>query len=88
MLHDLARLYPAQRLLDECERREMPIDAFERAHPIVLHARLGAEIARERFGIDDEAVLSPIRKHTTAAARMSRSILADSLYAGMTIERS
>jgi predicted HD superfamily hydrolase involved in NAD metabolism len=72
MLHDLARLYPAQRLLDECERREMPIDAFERAHPIVLHARLGAEIARERFGIDDEAVLSPIRKHTTAAARMSR----------------
>lgn len=72
MLHDLARLYSAQRLLDECERREMPVDAFERAHPIVLHARLGAELARERFGIDDEAVLSPIRKHTVAAADMSR----------------
>lgn len=72
MLHDLARLYSAQRLTEECERREMPIDAFERAHPIVLHARLGAEIARERFGIDDEAVLSAIRKHTVAAADMSR----------------
>jgi len=72
MLHDLARLYSAQRLVEECDRREMPIDAFERAHPIVLHARLGAEIARERFGVDDEAVLSAIRKHTVAAARMSR----------------
>ena len=51
MLHDLARLYSAERLIEECERRGMPIDAFERAHPIVLHARLGAEIARERFGV-------------------------------------
>ncbi|BDE05004.1 hypothetical protein WPS_02800 [Vulcanimicrobium alpinum] len=71
MLHDLARLYSADRLLRECERRGMPIDAFERANPIVLHARLGAELAREQFGIDDEAVLSAIRKHTVAAEVMS-----------------
>ena len=50
----------------------MPIDAFERAHPIVLHARLGAELARECYGVEDEAVLSAIRKHTVAAADMSR----------------
>jgi predicted HD superfamily hydrolase involved in NAD metabolism len=50
----------------------MPIDAFERRHPIVLHARLGAEIAQERFGIGDPAVLSAIRNHTVAAAGMSR----------------
>ena len=72
MLHDYARLYPAERLVDECERRAMPIDAFERAHPIVLHARLGAELVRERLGVDDEAVLSAIRKHTVAAPLMSR----------------
>jgi len=71
MLHDLARLYSAERLLRECAERGMPIDAFERAHPIVLHARLGAELARERFGVDDEGVLSAIRKHTLADAVMS-----------------
>jgi predicted HD superfamily hydrolase involved in NAD metabolism len=71
MLHDLARLYPDERLLRECSERTLPIDAFERANPIVLHARLGAEIARERFGVDDEAVLSAIRKHTLADAVMS-----------------
>jgi predicted HD superfamily hydrolase involved in NAD metabolism len=71
MLHDLARLYSGARLLDECARREMPIDAFERANPVVLHARLGAELARERFGVEDSAVLSAIRKHTLADPQMS-----------------
>jgi len=71
MLHDLARLYPAERLVAECEARGMPIDAFEREHPVVLHARLGAAIARESFGVDDPQVLSAIEKHTTAAAEMS-----------------
>lgn len=70
MLHDLARLYSAERLIAECEARAMSIDAFERAHPIVLHARLGAAIARESFGIRDAAVLSAIEKHTLGAAAM------------------
>jgi predicted HD superfamily hydrolase involved in NAD metabolism len=72
MLHDLARLYSAERLVSECEARGLAIDAFERETPIVLHARLGAELAREEFGITDEAVLSAIAKHTVAAPVMSR----------------
>jgi len=71
LLHDLARLYSADRLLRELAERGLAIDAFERANPVVLHARLGAELARERFGVDDEAVLSAIRKHTLAGAVMS-----------------
>lgn len=71
LLHDLARLYPAERLLHECAARGMAIDDFERANPIVLHARLGAELARERFGIADGDVRSAIAKHTVAAGEMS-----------------
>jgi predicted HD superfamily hydrolase involved in NAD metabolism len=71
LFHDLARLYPMERLLRECEERAMPIDDFERANPIVLHARLGAELARDDFGVTDEAILSAIRKHTVAGATMS-----------------
>jgi len=70
LLHDLARLYSADRLVGECAARDMPIDDFERANPIVLHARLGAELARELFGVEDPAVLSAIAKHTVAAADM------------------
>ena len=71
LLHDLARLYPPDRLLRECAERGLPVDAFARAHPVVLHAHLGAELARERFGTDDPEVLSAIRKHTLADAVMS-----------------
>jgi predicted HD superfamily hydrolase involved in NAD metabolism len=71
LLHDLARLYPAERLLRECAERGMAIDDFERANPIVLHARLSAELAHDRFGVDDEGILSAIRKHTVADVVMS-----------------
>jgi predicted HD superfamily hydrolase involved in NAD metabolism len=64
-------LFSPERLLAECEDRKMRIDAFERANPTVLHARLGAELAREEFGVSDEAVLSAIRKHTLASGTMS-----------------
>ncbi|MDQ2865862.1 MAG: bis(5'-nucleosyl)-tetraphosphatase (symmetrical) YqeK [Candidatus Eremiobacteraeota bacterium] len=71
MLHDLARLYSMERLISECEMRQMTIDSFERANPIVLHARLGALLAQETFGVHDPAVLSAIEKHTVGAAAMS-----------------
>jgi predicted HD superfamily hydrolase involved in NAD metabolism len=71
LLHDLARLYPASRLLAECAARRLPIDAFEREHPIVLHAKLGAELAREMFGVTDVAIRSAIAKHTVAGPQMS-----------------
>jgi predicted HD superfamily hydrolase involved in NAD metabolism len=83
MLHDLARLYSAERLLRECADRHMTIDDFERDHPVVLHARLGAELARERYGVTDDAILSAIRTHTLGAPAMTRLdavvYLADSL---------
>ncbi len=86
LLHDVARLYSADRLLRECADRGLPIDEFERANPIVLHARLGAELAREEFAITDDAILTAIRKHTVAAEQMSRLdtivFLADGLEPG------
>ena len=71
LYHDLARLYTSERLIAECSARGMTIDAFERANPIVLHARLGAELAREQFAVRDEAILSAIRNHTVAAETMT-----------------
>ncbi len=71
MLHDLARLYTADRLVGECRARNIAIDAFEAAHPIVLHAPLSAALADELFGIGDPEIASAIARHTLAAAAMS-----------------
>ena len=86
LLHDLARLYAPERLLAECAQRRLTIDAFECANPVVLHAPLSAELAREMFGVDDEAILSAIRLHTLGGPRMSSLdailFLADALEPG------
>ncbi|MBV8727774.1 MAG: bis(5'-nucleosyl)-tetraphosphatase (symmetrical) YqeK, partial [Candidatus Eremiobacteraeota bacterium] len=71
MLHDLARLYSEDRLLEECARRSMTVDEYERKHPLVLHARVSAALASEMFGIEDPVILSAIRKHTLGDAEMS-----------------
>jgi predicted HD superfamily hydrolase involved in NAD metabolism len=71
MLHDLARLYSPERLLAECEARGFTIEPVERKRPVLLHARLGAALARELFGVEDDEVLSAIEKHTTGADEMS-----------------
>lgn len=71
MLHDLARLWPKQKLLHECERRRLDVDGFERRNPIVLHARVSAELARENFGVQDAEILEAIRLHTLGAPDMS-----------------
>jgi predicted HD superfamily hydrolase involved in NAD metabolism len=86
LLHDVARLWSADDLLGECVRRGMELDEFELANPIVLHAPLGAEIARESYGIRDERVLDAIRLHTLGAPAMAPLAqivyLADSLEPG------
>ena len=88
LLHDLARLYAPDELVREAQARGFTIAAHERAHPMLLHARLGAAIAREQFGVEDAEVLSAIEKHTTAAGAMSPLdcvvYLADSLEPGRT----
>ena len=71
MLHDLARLYSADRLLRECRERGVTIDRYAAQHPIVLHAPLGAELARTEFGVTDSAILCAIAKHTLGDAQMT-----------------
>ncbi|HTX02476.1 MAG TPA: bis(5'-nucleosyl)-tetraphosphatase (symmetrical) YqeK [Candidatus Acidoferrales bacterium] len=91
MLHDLARLYTPERLLAESRSRGLAVSAFEEAHPRVLHARLGAELAKEQFGQSDERILSAIRYHTLGAGTMTTLdaivYLADSLEPGRDFEQ-
>lgn len=86
MLHDLARLYPGERLIAQSEERGLPVDGYARTHPVVLHAPLSAELARELFGVNDPEIHSAISKHTLGASEMSALdcilYLADSLEPG------
>lgn len=71
-LHDCARVYPTSALIDECARRTIAIAPIDEASPILLHAPLGAYLARDVYGITDEVVLDAVRYHTVGRENMTR----------------
>ncbi|MGH7729115.1 MAG: bis(5'-nucleosyl)-tetraphosphatase (symmetrical) YqeK [Vulcanimicrobiaceae bacterium] len=70
LLHDLARNRTPAELLAFCAEHGLAIEPFERRFPIVLHAKVGAELARTQLGIDDPHILEAIRCHTLGAPAM------------------
>ena len=54
-----------------CEKNNIPHSSFETSHPYLLHGKVGAYIARTKFGIHDEEILQAIPWHTTGRPNMS-----------------
>ncbi|MBQ9156381.1 MAG: bis(5'-nucleosyl)-tetraphosphatase (symmetrical) YqeK [Eubacterium sp.] len=71
LLHDCAKYLSPQELLTYGKLYGLSISPYEKASPELLHAPVGACIAREHYGIEDEEILSAIRWHTTGRPHMS-----------------
>lgn len=71
LLHDCAKQLSGEELLAECERYQLEISEVERRNPYLLHGKLGALYAGEKYGIDEESVLAAITWHTTGHPQMS-----------------
>ena len=71
LLHDCAKCIPNKKKLKMCSEHNIPVSDFERSHPFLLHSRLGAYIAHEKYGIDDQEILSAINYNTTGRREMS-----------------
>lgn len=70
-LHDCARDYPTNVLLMQAESFGIVLTDVERSTPALLHALVGAEVARREFGIVGDSILSAIRWHTTGRPHMT-----------------
>lgn len=86
LMHDLAKFFKPQRLLDIARAERLDLDPVDLANPHLLHADVGAIVARDEFAIHDAAVLEAIRNHTLGRPGMSALscivFLADSLEPG------
>lgn len=71
LLHDCAKCIPTDEKLKKAEKFGLPINASERANPDLLHGKLGAYYAREKYGITDPEILSAISYHTTGKPDMT-----------------
>lgn len=71
LLHDCARIYENDELTARARQALITPDEIEAAAPLLLHAPLGAVIAAQQFGINDEEILQAIRLHTTGGIMMT-----------------
>lgn len=71
LLHDCAKGYDIDKQIELCTEYGIELDKITLACKAVIHAPLGAAVAKNKYGIDDEEILEAIRCHTVAKENMS-----------------
>lgn len=71
LLHDCAKYVPNDKKIQKCEKRKIPISECEYKNPDLLHAKLSAVYAKEKYEITDKEILSAIACHTTGKPAMT-----------------
>ena len=71
LLHDCAKGYDIDKQIELCVEYGIELDKITLACKAVIHAPLGAAVAKDKYGIDDEEILEAIRCHTVAKENMS-----------------
>lgn len=71
LLHDCAKCISNDKKLLLCEKNKLEVSEIEKQSPFLLHAKLGSFLAKEKYGVEDEEILSAIRWHTTGHAQMT-----------------
>jgi predicted HD superfamily hydrolase involved in NAD metabolism len=76
--HDIAREYAEKRTITALKTFGLRAGEWDRAHPVVLHGMIGAEILKRRFSVRDRDILAAVRDHVLGRPRMG--LLARILY--------
>ena len=71
LLHDCAKNYSNEDLLKKCIKHEVVLTEAEKKIPAMLHSVYGAYLAREKYGIENEDIISAVRYHTVGRPAMS-----------------
>ncbi|MDO4343482.1 MAG: bis(5'-nucleosyl)-tetraphosphatase (symmetrical) YqeK [Eubacteriales bacterium] len=71
LLHDCAKCIPDAKKVKLCLKNQILMTETEQKNPFLLHAKVGAYIARAKYGVEDEEILSAIACHTTGKPDMS-----------------
>ncbi|MDO5041538.1 MAG: bis(5'-nucleosyl)-tetraphosphatase (symmetrical) YqeK [Peptoniphilus sp.] len=69
--HDCAKAQNFDEIYELCKKYGLKLSYDMQKAPKIIHAFLGAIMAREKFGVEDEDILNAIRYHTTGRENMS-----------------
>lgn len=71
LLHDCAKQYSNTVLIEKCRQQQIDLSEAEALAGATIHAKYGAWMAKEIYGVSDESVLSAIHSHTTGKPKMT-----------------
>ena len=71
LLHDCAKCLTPDELLSVAREHGIEILPIEEKNPYLLHDRVGAILAKERYGIEDREILEAIACHTVGRENMT-----------------
>lgn len=73
LVHDCARELPFDKMLARALEWQLEVRDVDRIAPVLLHGKLGLELARRELGVDDPLVSSAVIYHTAGHPEMSLS---------------
>lgn len=71
LLHDNAKCISSEKKRKLCKKYDIVLNEAEDKNPDLLHAKLGAIRAKEKYHVEDRAVLEAIKYHTTGKPAMA-----------------
>lgn len=71
LLHDCAKRFTDSELIQKCQKHQVALTEEEIKAPAVIHAKYGAYLAENKYGIQDPEILSAIACHTTGKPDMT-----------------
>lgn len=71
LLHDCAKHIPNDKKIKLCKKNHIELNQAELDNPSLIHAKLGAFLAKEQYGIKEDDILHAIQVHTTGAPAMN-----------------
>lgn len=83
LLHDIAKEMTPEEMLNYIEDNNIEIDEVERINTPILHGKIGADIAKKKYGVNEQ-IQKAIEYHTTTSPNMDK--LAKIIYVSDKIE--
>ncbi len=71
LLHDCAKNLNDIETLKYCEDNGIELNEIEKKQLFLMHGEVGAIIAKEQYGVQEEIILNAIRHHTTGFSNMN-----------------
>ena len=71
LLHDCAKCISDKKKLSICKKNNIPVSDTEQLNPSLLHAKVGAFLAKDKYHIEDNNIIDAIAYHTTGRPNMT-----------------